>query len=553
MSSTDTKWKKKLKRASNIEGLENKEENLKTSRIEKDNKQTKMLSDLKNRIKNIQNKRNGFTKLPHLTDVADDGGRNKEDFNADTVMKIGGGLSELTKDDISTSLNEAKKTATDEAKKKAATYYENISNFFLGRWNNLSNYPYGATLGINYCVFLIVYLQLYHLNFKEDIKLAFPGSYVNDSSVNKPSSEDNELPSEDNELPSEWGAITENIFDSLTKTLGGMLRKEGFGWIREPAYVDIKHNDFLKYLNHVARLDLGIFLRYIFIPAQVVVAITQNLIPNLNLIPILGNKNVFPIIFVMLFLFLYSSSFIDKIDKIKKIRKSVRKSESIKGGWNDWMVQYYASIPIAYFILVGFIIFIAFSLDTGKQMSDGSFFAGGLYAVIGKSLFKVFALGMSIVLSGFSAIPLAIFAMTWIIIPEGPGIPVYNKWSNAIRDNYWVPEWNVCADNINTERFMYIIRKLWNNKILISTFIVMDLVIKLNYGRGNLLYGTEIFNETKSRWLQSIPLIIVLAMLSHETTKDKPLYEYGLNLFLPIKQKFRELAGLEEAVNEYDN
>ena len=86
MSSTDTKWKKKIKGINNKEGLENKAENGKTTRDEKDEAQTKMLDELKNRLRNIQNKRKGFTKLPHLTDIAEDNDETDKDDTEDSSV-----------------------------------------------------------------------------------------------------------------------------------------------------------------------------------------------------------------------------------------------------------------------------------------------------------------------------------------------------------------------------------------------------------------------------------------------------------------------------------
>jgi len=114
---------------------------------------------------------------------------------------------------------------------------------------------------------------------------------------------------------------------------------------------------------------------------------------------------------------------------------------------------------------------------------------------------------MSVVLSGFSAIPLGIFAFLWIVFPEGAGIPPgginwfgLTKWSNAIRDNYWVPEWDSCEKNVATKWVKYLLCKAWNNKILISSFIILDVVLKLSYGHGSLMRGKEFFNENSGSW-----------------------------------------------------
>ena len=185
MSSTDTKWKKKIKGINNKEGLENKAENGKTTRDEKDEAQTKMLDELKNRLRNIQNKRKGFTKLPHLTDIKDESDH-KEEFKEGNPSGA-------------TNSNDVGKEAGDPAEGEKGTA-------------NNKKYPHGLILGISYITFLFIYLQLYHLTFKESIKSNFPESYTSPASDNA-----------EDELPREWGAISENILDSLTKTIGSYV------------------------------------------------------------------------------------------------------------------------------------------------------------------------------------------------------------------------------------------------------------------------------------------------------------------------------------------
>jgi len=509
MSSTDTKWKKKIKGINNKEGLENKAENGKTTRDEKDEAQTKMLDELKNRLRNIQNKRKGFTKLPHLTDIKDESDH-KEEFKE-------GQTNEGEDDDESTNEGEDDDESTNEGEDddESTVEKEGIAN------NNNNKYPHGVILFASYITFLITYLQLYHLNFKESIKSNFPKSYpppVSDNGVTA----DNTT---EDELPHEWGAISANILDSLSKTIGSYV------WSDD--YIKIEHNLFLKNMNRIARFGM----KYLFIPSQVVVAITQNLIPNLALVPGI-NKITFPLIFILLFLAFYGATFTNKIDGVSEIRNYADNKK-----WEGWdvFVKYYAMIPVSYFVMVAIIIIIAYGLDLSKEASEGTFFKDGLFAAIAKSLVAIFSISMSVVLSGFSAIPLGLFAFLWIVFPEGGGKPPgedngedndifkkffdlfgLTKWSNAIRDNYLIPEWDVCEESQPTKWARYIIRKLWNNKILISFFLVLDSCIKIYIGKGNYNIGKELYNENLENPAFSILVIVVPFIL---------IFLFNLDLF----------------------
>lgn len=514
MSSTDTKWKQKIKKTNNTEGLENLETDKKTNRVEKDNAQNQMLDDLKMRIKGIQNKRKGFTKLPHLTDIVTEGSE-KEAF-----VEVIGVVTSVLRDEV-TALS--------------VDTYGNIYNWFSGQ---------GTILGLYYGVFLIIYLQLYHLNFRADIELKFPETDAGTQ---------NTAVDTDAGKPSEWGAIRDNILDSLTKTFGGITRRNGMMLELDPNYVDIKHNNFLKYMNYIARFDGGIFMRYILIPAQVIVGISEPLIPNLKLIPIpyVGIKNTFPIIMIMSFLFLYGSTFVGNIDGLSKRRNIGKKGN---GEWWEFIVQYYSYIPISYFVVVGSVIIVAFSIDSLVQIKNGSYGEGGVVGFLVQTLFKLFTLSMSIVLSGLAAIPIGIYALLWIIAPDGFGWPwsMPKKWSNAIRDSYLVPESDGCADNSPLEWMKFLMRKLWNNKILLFTFMVIDLVIKLNYGNGNWIDGNDIFNERV--FLRSsytiVTTIIILAMLFQDTSREKLLYQYFTG---PIRELYNMIRTRLQATTAKDN
>jgi len=504
----DTKWKKNIPITSNVEGLTNKLENKSITRSEKDKEQTKMLDELKFRIRNIQNKRKGFTRLPHLTDINDDdidGFDNDDDidgFENDDDNKPNTSNAPNAPNAPNTSIapnapNTSNKPNTPN------NLWNYLLNFCSGQWGKLNPYPHGASLGLIYILFLFIYLQLYHLNFKKDFQ----------SNGQDGKDEQNET----DKLPSELNAIRENILDSLSKTLGG--------WVKDPEYVDIKHNEFLKITNYAARFDAGVFFRYIFIPVQVVVAITHNIIPNMKIIPILGNKYFFTVLFMVLFVMSCGRFVIKEIDSLPKAK---RKGTNTNGKWWGFIAKYYSHIPISYFVIVGIIIICAFALDFLKQMGDGSYFGDGLFAAIAKTLFKIFSLSMSIVLSGLAAIPLGIYALTWFIFPEGIGVPNTSKWSNAIRDNYLVPEWDVCEESMIKKWIYYLFRKLWNNKILISTFAIIDIMITLTIGKGDWVNGEEIRSEIwKWRFFRYIfPLVFIGPIAFQQTTKEQSLLDY---------------------------
>lgn len=492
MSQVDTKWKKTYKRKVNTEGLKNKEgKNDDKSRDEKDDEQKELLDDLKQRIKRIQNKRKGFTKLPHLTDITDES-KDKEEFkenvkNNKEEFKEGGGGSGL-------------------------------GDFFT----DIFSEPYMHFV-LTYISFVVIYLQLYHLNFKEDIMTNFPDIYraeMNELSEAKTNEENEE---NENKIPRDFKSISENILDSITKTLSKMV------WDKE--YTDIKHNSFLQNMNLTARLDGGLFMRYIFIPAQIIVGIFQNLMPNLNLI---ASKNSFPLYFTVLFVVFFSSTFVGNIDSIKNTREHEIKDDDKL----HVIKQYYAKIPVSYFILVGLVIFGAFGLDTFKEMTTGSFFRNGIFGFIAQSLFKLFLFSMSIVLSGFSAIPVALFFLMWVLFPEGVGVPKWSKWSNAIRDNYWLPEIDVCEDNWWKKWGGWLKRKIWNNKLFISAFIVMDIAVKLSYGNGNIKTGFEVMNAKgiKAFIGHIIMSFILFIFILQPTKREKSLYMYLIDWF-PYSRK----------------
>ena len=521
MSQVDTKWKKTYKRKVNTEGLKNKEgKNGDKSRDEKDDEQKELLDDLKQRIKRIQNKRKGFTKLPHLTDITDES-KDKEEF----------------KEGVKNNKEEFKEGWGGSRRGIDFGWLGNIFSI-LGKFVTfISSEPYRFFV-FTYISFVVIYLQLYHLNFKEDIMTNFPEKYraeINELSETKTNEENEE---NEDKIPRDFKSISENILDSITKTLSKMV------WDKE--YTDIKHNSFLQNMNLTARLDGGLFMRYIFIPAQIIVGIFQNLIPNLNL---MFSKNSFPLLFTFLFGVFFSSSFVGDIDSIKNAREFERKENAkIHDKIIYNLKQYYAKIPISYFILVGLVIFGAFGLDTFKEMTSGSFFRNGIFGFIAQSLFKLFLFSMSIVLSGFSAIPVALFFLMWILFPEGVGVPKFSKWSNAIRDNYWLPEIDVCEDNRWKKWGWWFIKRVWNNKLFISAFAAMDIAIRLYYGDGNLTSGGEKMNATGSKAFIGhiiMGVYLFIFMFPYYPTERKTSLHKYLYDWIPMLMQFGKKIMIE--------
>lgn len=318
MSSNNTIWKKKFN--SNInnitEGLEN-ERNHK----DKDKEQHKVLDEIKRKLETMANKRKGFTKLPHLEGLND----NKSDTKTE----------DEDKPDVS-------------IKEGNTSGSEKINLSAIG-------------LGCSYILFLISYLQFYHLNFKNDFE-DFPEHIQStDENNNQP-------------LPTKETVIKE-ILDSLRKTLG----KSPY----DPEYTNIENNTFLKALNTFACFDGGVILRYILIPAQLIVIFLNGFIPNVHLFL---SKTNFTIMFFSIFGLIFASIATTEYTDINDIRNvdinEILKTDVNKddvgwwhtfidwGGWKVIKEKYYKFIPTSYFIVIGIIIVSAFGLDLVKQMRN---------------------------------------------------------------------------------------------------------------------------------------------------------------------------------------
>ena len=417
MTSNNTIWNKKFNHNNITEGLDVKKEEDKRSK--KDKEQHKVLDDIKRKLETMANKRKGFTKLPHLEGL--------DETNVSSP--------DTTSDDNVSTNNKSNNGNIDTIKEGA----ENKKNW----WSENSSV---IGLGSSYVLFLYTYLQFYHLNFKNEFE---------------------DIKSKSNETNEE---IMTDMLDSFAKTLGKSPS--------DSEYRNINNNTFLKTLNTMACFDGGIFLRYILIPAQVIVILLKNFIPNAKLF--ISNTS-FTALFFILFGLIFTSITITKYTDINKERTFTTSD-------NDFLKllqDYYKMIPTSYFIVIGVIIIAAFGLDTAQQMGNSSnFWSGGIFGVIGLLLFKIFALSLSVVLSGFSFIPIAIYLLWWIIDPDPDYRYIFDKFPKALKHYYLIPENDVCETNKLLWTWKFFSRKLWNNKILLLTILVIDAILVMSHTNG---------------------------------------------------------------------
>ena len=426
MSSNNTIWNKKFNSNHNhnhnniTEGLDVKNED---DRSKKDEEQHKVLDDIKRKLETMANKRKGFTKLPHLEGL-------DETINADN-------------NDEEPDNNDEEPITEDIEEQENS----NDKNW----WSENSS---AVGLGISYVLFLFTYLQFYHLNFKNEFEDIEENPGANKPDANK---------SETNE------EIVENILDSFAKTLG-----------KNPSdkeYRNIINNAFLKTLNWMASFDGGIFLRYILIPAQVIVILLKNFIPNAKLFI---DNTKFTALFFGLFGLIFTSITITKYTDINKKRKF-----TTSDNWFYYIIKgYYSIIPTSYFIVIGVIIIAAFGLDILQQMGTPYFWGAGPFGILLLLLFKIFALSLSVVLSGFSFIPIAIYLLWWIFDPDPDYRNIFDKFPKALKHSYLIPENDVCESNILWWTWKIFSRKLWNNKILLLTILVIDAILVMSYTNG---------------------------------------------------------------------
>lgn len=420
MTSNNTIWNKKFNHNNITEGLDVKKEEDKRSK--KDKEQHKVLDDIKRKLETMANKRKGFTKLPHLEGL-------DETINADNNDE----------EPITEGIEES-----DNNNKEPAEGIEEQENSKDKNWWSENSSVIG--LGSSYVLFLYTYLQFYHLNFKNEFE---------------------DIKSKSNETNEE---IMTDMLDSFAKTLGKSPS--------DSEYRNINNNTFLKTLNTMACFDGGIFLRYILIPAQVIVILLKNFIPNTKLFM---NNTTFTALFFGLFGLIFTSITITKYTDINKERTFTTSD-------NDFLKllqDYYKMIPTSYFIVIGVIIIAAFGLDTAQQMGNSSnFWSGGIFGVIGLLLFKIFALSLSVVLSGFSFIPIAIYLLWWIIDPDPDYRYIFDKFPKALKHSYLIPENDVCESSTFKWFLKLISRKIWNNKILLLTIFVIDAILVMSHTNG---------------------------------------------------------------------
>ena len=424
MSSNNTIWNKKFNSNHNNikEGLDIKNED---DRSKKDEEQHKVLDDIKRKLETMANKRKGFTKLPHLEGL-------DETINADNSDE----------EPITEGIEES--DSNDEGPAEGIEEQENSKD---KKWWSENSSAIG--LGSSYVLFLYTYLQFYHLNFKNEFEDIKEKSNANKSETNED--------------------IIKDILDSFAKTLGKSPS--------DSEYRNINNNIFLKALNTLASFDGGIFLRYILIPAQVIVILLKNFIPNAKLFI---DNTKFTALFFGLFGLIFTSITITKYTDINKKRTFTYSD-------NDFLKllqDYYKMIPTSYFIVIGVIIIAAFGLDTVQQMGTPYFWGSGPFGILLLLLFKIFALSLSVVLSGFSFIPIAIYLLWWIFDPDPDYRNIFNKFPKALKHSYLTPEYDVCESNTFKWFSKLFSRKIWNNKILLLTILVIDAILVMSHTNG---------------------------------------------------------------------
>lgn len=475
MSSNNTIWNKKFNNNHN-----NIKEGLdiknEDDRSKKDEEQHKVLDDIKRKLETMANKRKGFTKLPHLEGLDEPNANSNNKDEDEDEEPITEGIEEL---------NES-----------------NDRNW----WSENSS---AVGLGISYVLFLYTYLQFYHLNFKNEFE------DKENSNANKSET---------------YEEIMKDILDSFAKTLG---KSPG-----NSEYRNINNNIFLKALNTIASFDGGIFLRYILIPAQVIVILLKNFIPNAKLFM---NNTVFTALFFGLFGLIFTSITITKYTDINKKRTFTYSD-------NDFLKllqDYYKMIPTSYFIVIGVIIIAAFGLDTVQQMGTPYFWGGGIFGIVLLLLFKIFALSLSVVLSGFSFIPIAIYLLWWIFDPDPDYRNIFNKFPKALKHSYLTPEYDVCESNTFKWLSKLFSRKLWNNKILLLTILVIDAILVMSHTNGREDMNPHLY------WLHGIIGLLFIVQLPIETGDYEILESIpkGISDLWNFFNKYFE----ENDANEFDN
>ena len=468
MSSNNTIWNKKFNSNHNNikEGLDIKNED---DRSKKDEEQHKVLDDIKRKLETMANKRKGFTKLPHLEGL-------DETINADN-------------NDEEPDNNDEEPITEDIEEQENS----NDKNW----WSENSS---AVGLGISYVLFLYTYLQFYHLNFKNEFEDIKENSEANKSET--------------------YEEIMKDILDSFAKTLG---KNPG-----NSEYRNINNNIFLKALNTIASFDGGIFLRYILIPAQVIVILLKNFIPNAKLFM---NNTTFTALFFGLFGLIFTSITITKYTDINKKRTFTYSD-------NDFLKllqDYYKMIPTSYFIVIGVIIIAAFGLDTVQQMGTPHFWGAGFpFGILLLLLFKIFALSLSVVLSGFSLIPIALYYLWWIIDPDPEFRNIFDKFPKALKHSYMKPENDVCESSIWWWTWKFFSRKLWNNKILLLTILVIDAILVMSHTNGRADMNPHLY------WLHGIIGALFIVQLPVQSG------DYGLLESIP-----KGMSGWRNFFNKY--
>ena len=500
MSADETKWKKKVKVNNNIPHVPDMRKKNDTA----SNDSMSALNELKNKIEIIKNKRNGFTRLPNL-----------EDIHTKQLDDL------ITPEDVSVD-----KHITEEGfdPKSVAN---GVSKSVTGVVSNEKLVRY-ISIVLAYIFLIISYLHIIFMNFKDTI-LNNDGDY----SPSKTHDEEN--------IDSPFVRFMDQLAILLTAKPGS-----------EEYIKHARGNVFLKILGVLCRAPL---IKYIFVPAQAFIILFDYLIesvgeniqkPTFEVVSLIGIVT-FAIMCFSLSTTMDASVKLGNTDKgslsdWEKMRADLDKMNGSKEKAVSIFKSSYNWLPLSYFITVGIVIILLFSIDGANGMRTN--IAGfGLVGLIVYALFNILMLSMSIVLSGFSAVPIILYAMYRLMKPPEMGYrSIYigllivsiialtigsffdhttilgwvavstivlmstfhvvflegDTYKKILTSHYRLPEIDSC-DNSYLKKIKLIIKRFWNNKFLFG-FMMIFLYISIDMSKS--------MDTDTHQWWLSCPILI---------------------------------------------